>query len=160
MLSVVGKGRAFATFNQLDNSFSVALGIPKKLDAELVVFVPAHDGDLDGKRRLCFSSIDVQRKVAPRSQGHVALHSASRCGEIEEGPFSSTVVGLDAGGIPHIHSWAAPKLHINLTASACIGQAGKNLKEVGWNFSSRDSRLDVPGSICIVRKLAWWRTDR
>jgi len=71
----------------------------------------------------------VQREVASWSQCHVALHSAACRREIEEHAFCGAVVGLDARGIPHIHSWAAPKLHINLTASACIGKAGKNLKE-------------------------------
>ena len=129
MLSLVRDDRYFATFHQIGNSLANAIGIPKELDAELVIFVPSYDGDFDGKGRFCFGDIHVQREVASWSQCHVALHSAACRREIEEHAFCGAVVGMEARGIPHIHSWAAPKLHINLTASACIGQAGKNLKE-------------------------------
>lgn len=55
------------------------------------------------------------------------MHSAACCGEIEEGPFTCAVVGLETGRVSHIHSWAASELHANLADSACIGNAEKNL---------------------------------
>ena len=76
----------------------------------------------------------MQREVAPWSQSHVALHSAACCREIKEGPFTCAVVGLDAGGIPHMDSWAASELHIILTANACIGSAEKNLTASAIQF--------------------------
>lgn len=43
MNRLVGHKRGFATFDQVTDSLADAIGIAKKLDAELVVFVPAHD---------------------------------------------------------------------------------------------------------------------
>jgi hypothetical protein len=105
---LVGNERNYATLDQICDSLAVALGVPKKLDAELIVFVPPHDGDFDGKRRFYFRSFEVQGEVASRDQNHVALHSAACCREIEEYPFRCAVVGLNAGGIPHILSRATP----------------------------------------------------
>ena len=48
MLNVIGNGRGFATFDQIGDSLAIALGVPKKLDAELVILVPPHDGNFDG----------------------------------------------------------------------------------------------------------------
>lgn len=78
----------------------------------------------------------MQREVAPWSQGHVALHSAAGRREIKEYAFGCAVVGLDAGGVPHVDSWTAPELHTNLTASVCIGNAEKNLKAVRLTWVS------------------------
>lgn len=65
LLSRSRNSGSFATFDEISNSLAIALGVAKKLNAELIVFVPAHDGDLDGERRLGFGSFDVQRQVAP-----------------------------------------------------------------------------------------------
>ena len=73
----------------------------------------------------------MQREVAPWSQGHVALHSAACCREIEESSFTSAVVGLDVDGVPHIFSWAASELHIDLTAD-------------GYSLSSNRSECTQP----------------
>ncbi|WP_421662124.1 hypothetical protein, partial [Nitrospira sp. BLG_2] len=74
--------------------------------------------------------------------------------EIEEYALRGAVVSLDAREISHIDSRAAPELHINLTASACIGQEGKNLKEGGMEslflILARPARF----YFCSVRKLA------
>lgn len=85
----------------------------------------------------------MQRKVTPWSQGHVALHSATRCREIEEDSFTCAVVGLDAGGVPDIFSGAASELHINLAVSACIGSAEKNLNVPATKFLFLWFRLDA-----------------
>lgn len=43
VFGVDGNSRDFATFDQIGDSFTDSLCIPKKLDAELVVFVPPYD---------------------------------------------------------------------------------------------------------------------
>lgn len=53
-MNVGGNRRSFATFDQIGDSLTNSLCIPKKFDTELVISVPAHDGDLDGWRRLFF----------------------------------------------------------------------------------------------------------
>lgn len=101
---LVCTSRSFAAFDQIGEVLTDSLCVPKKLDTELVVFVPTHDGDFDGKRRFCFRRLDVQREVAAWCQGDGTLHAASRWREIEEGSFSRAIVGLDAGGVPDIFS--------------------------------------------------------
>ena len=54
LLNVVGNSRSFATFDQIGDSITDALGVAEKFDIELIVFVASHDGDFDGWRRLFF----------------------------------------------------------------------------------------------------------
>jgi hypothetical protein len=105
---LVGKDRSFAPFDQICDSFTNTLSIPQKFNAELVVSVPAYNGNLDREGRFNFRGFDVQREVASRSQGDVTLHSAACCRDVEERSFCGAVVGLDAGRIPHVPSWAIP----------------------------------------------------
>lgn len=49
LLSRSRNSGSFATFDEISNPLAIALGVAKKLNAELIVFVPAHDGDLDGE---------------------------------------------------------------------------------------------------------------
>jgi hypothetical protein len=106
--SLVRYRRCFAAFYQIGEVLTDSLGVPKKLDTELVVFVPAHNGDFDGERSFYFRGLDVEREVASRSQGDVALHSAARDRKIEEYSFCRAVVRLDAGRISHMLSCATP----------------------------------------------------
>ncbi len=96
--------RSVAAFDQISEVLTDSLCVPKKLDAKLVVFVPTHDGDLDGEGSFYFGRLDVEREIAARSQGDVALHSAARGRKIEEYSFCRAVVRLDAGGVPDIFS--------------------------------------------------------
>jgi hypothetical protein len=52
---VIGHGDDFWTFDQLRDSLAIAMGITKKFDAKLVVFMPAYNGDLNGDWR-CLAS--------------------------------------------------------------------------------------------------------
>lgn len=100
--------RCFAAFDQIGEVLTDSLGVPKKLDTQLVVFVPAHDGEFDGEGSFYFRRLDVEREVASRSQGDVALHSAARGRKIEEYSFCCAVVRLDAGRISNMLSCATP----------------------------------------------------
>lgn len=108
LLNMTGDDSGHATFNQVCDSLPIALSIAKKFDPELVIFVPAHDGDLDGQRKFCFRCLKVQCEVAAGSESHVALYSATCLRKIEEGSFCRAVVGLDIGRVPHVPSWAIP----------------------------------------------------
>ena len=116
------------SFNQIGDSLADSVGVPKKLDPDLIIPAPTDNGDFDGKGRCCFRCRNVQREVISRCQRNGALYAAACRREVEKYCLTWATVRVDIGWVVHRNSWAASDLHLNLTVSAFIGMAMENLK--------------------------------
>jgi hypothetical protein len=59
LLNWIGDSRCLATFDQICDSLTIAVGITKELDPELIVIVPPDNGHLDGEWRFYVRHINV-----------------------------------------------------------------------------------------------------
>ncbi|HBH80384.1 MAG TPA: hypothetical protein DDY39_11215 [Nitrospira sp.] len=54
--------RSVATFGQISDAPAIIFGVPQKFNAELAVFVPAHDRDFVSEQRFCLRLLNLQQR--------------------------------------------------------------------------------------------------